>query len=57
MAYNLHECFSSVLTREYTFPLPVPETKFEGIESYYIGQLTVTPIMVAKNINKEYEVY
>ena len=30
--------------------LPVPETKFEGRESDYLGQLNVTPKMVDKKI-------
>ena len=48
MADNLNEYFSSVFTREDTSALPVPETKFEGRESDYLGQLIVTPQMVAK---------
>ena len=50
MAENLNEYFSSVFTREDTSALPVPETKFEGRESDYLGQLIVTPQMVAKKI-------
>ena len=50
MAENLNEFFSSVFTREDTSALPVPETKFEGRESDYLGQLIVTPKMVAKKI-------
>ena len=50
MAENLNEYFSSVFTREDTSALPVPETKFEGRESDYLGQLIVTPKMVAKKI-------
>ena len=50
MAENLNEYFSSVFTREDTNALPVPETKFEGRESDYLGQLIVTPKMVAKKI-------
>ena len=45
MAENLNEYFSSVFTREDTSALPVPETKFEGRESDYLG-----PKMVAKKI-------
>ena len=48
MAENLYEYFSSVFTREDTSVLPVPETKFEGRESDYLGQLIVTPKMVAQ---------
>ena len=33
---------------EDTSALPVPETKFGGRESDYLGQLIVTPKMVAK---------
>ena len=50
MAENLNEYFSSVFTREDISILPVPETKFEGTESDYLGQLIVTPKMVAKKI-------
>ena len=50
MAENLNEYFSSVFTREDTSALPVPETKFEGRESDYLGQLIVTQKMVAKKI-------
>ena len=50
MAENLNEYFSSVFTREDTSALPVPETKFEGRESDYLGQLIVTPKMVTKKI-------
>ena len=50
MAENLNECFSSVFTREDISALPVPQTKFEGRESDYLGQLIVTPKMVAKKI-------
>ena len=50
MAENLNEYFSSVLTREYINALPVPETMFEGRESDYLRQLTVTPKMVVKKI-------
>ena len=40
----------NTLVREDTSALPVPETKFEGRESDYLGQLIVTPKMVAKKI-------
>ena len=50
MAENLNEYFSSVFTREDISALPVPETKFKGRESDYLGQLIVTPKMVAKKI-------
>ena len=50
MAENLNEYLSSVFTREDTSALPVPETKFEGGASDYLGQLIVTPKMVAKKI-------
>ena len=50
MAENLNEYFSSVFTREDTSALPVPDTIFEGRESDYLGQLIVTPKMVAKKI-------
>ena len=43
MADNLSEYLSSVFTREDISALPVLETKFEGRESDYLGQLVVTP--------------
>ena len=50
MAENLNEYFNSVFTREDISTLPVLETKFEGRESNYLGQLIVTPKMVAMKI-------
>ncbi len=43
--------FSSVFTREDTSSLPVPETKFNGSEEEQLGQLIVTPEVVASKIN------
>ena len=43
--------FSSVFKREDTSSLPVPETKFEGSEGERLGQLVVTPEVVANKIN------
>ena len=43
--------FSSVFMREDTSSLPVPETKFEGSEGERLGQLVVTPEVVANKIN------
>ena len=43
--------FSSVFTRENTSSLPVPETKFNGSEGERLGQLVVTPDVVASKIN------
>ena len=51
MAENLNEYFSSVFsTGEDISALPLPETKFEGRDSDYLGQLIVTPQMVAMKI-------
>ena len=50
MAENLNEYFSSVFTREDISILPVLETKFERREFDYLGQLIVTPTMVAMKI-------
>ena len=50
MAENLNEYFSSVFTREDISTLPVLDTKFEGREFDYLGQLIVTPTMVAMKI-------
>ena len=49
----LNEYFSSVFTTEDISSLPVPFTKFEGSKSEHLGQLFVTPEMIAKNIKKK----
>ena len=54
MAEELNMHFSSVFTREDTSSLPVPETKFKGSEGGRLGQLVVTPEVVASKI-KQYE--
>ena len=51
MAEELNMHFSSVFTREDTSSLPVPETKFNGSEGERLGQLVVTPEVVANKIN------
>ena len=51
MAEELNMHFSSVFTREDTRSLPVPETKFNGSEEERLGQLIVTPEVVASKIN------
>ena len=51
MAEELNVHFSSVFTREDTSSLPVPETKFNGSEEERLGQLVVTPEVVASKIN------
>ena len=43
--------FSSVFTREDTSSLPVRETNFVGSEGERLGQLLVTPEVVANKIN------
>ena len=50
MSENLNEYFSSVFTRDDIRILPVHENKFAGRESDYLGQLIVTPTMVAMKI-------
>ena len=50
MAENLNDYFSSVFNREDITIVPVLETKFEGREFDYLGQLIVTPKMVAIKI-------
>ena len=52
MAEELNIHFSSVFTKEYTSSLPVPEKKFNGSEGERLGQLVVTPDVVASKINK-----
>ena len=50
MAEELNMHFSSVFTREDTSSLPVPETMFNGSEWERLGQLAVTPEVVASKI-------
>ena len=50
MAEELNMHLSSVFTREDTSSSPVPETKFEGSEGERLGQLVVTPEIVANKI-------
>ena len=52
MTEVLNEYFSSVFTTEDISSLPVPFTKFEGNKSEYLGQLVVTPEIIAKKIKK-----
>ena len=52
MAEVLSEYFSSVFTTEDISSLPVPFTKFEGNKSEHLGQLFVTPVMIANKIKK-----
>ena len=51
MAEELNMHFSSVFTREDNISFPVPETKFNGSEGERLGQLVVTPEVVASTIN------
>ena len=51
MAEELNMHFSSVFTREDTSSLPVTETNFNGSEGERLGQLVVTPEVVASKIN------
>ena len=48
----LNEYISSVFTTENISSLPVPFTKFEGNTSEHLGQLFVTPEMIATKIKK-----
>ena len=52
MAEVLNEYFSSVFTTENISSLPIPFTKFEGNKSEHLGQLFVTPVMIANKIKK-----
>ena len=52
MAEVLNEYFSSIFTTEDIGSLPVPFTKFEGSKSEHLGQLIITPEMIAKKIKK-----
>ena len=51
MAQELNMNASSVFTREDTSSLPIPETKCNGPEKKMLGQLVVTPYVVAIKIN------
>ena len=48
MMENLNGYFSSVFTREDISSLPVPDAKFQEAKLDCLGQLIVTPEMVAK---------
>ena len=50
MTVDLNGSFSSVFTREEISSLPVPDAKFQEAKLDCIGQLLVTPEMVAKKI-------
>ena len=52
MAEVLNEYFSSVFTTEDISSLPVPFTKSEGNKSEHLGQLFVTPDIIANKIKK-----
>ena len=52
MAQVLNEYFSSVFTTEDISSLPVQFIKFEGNKSEHLGQLFVTPEMIAQKIKK-----
>ena len=56
MAEELNLHFRSVFMREDTSSLPVPETKFNGSEGERLGQLVVTPEVVASKINNMKEI-
>ena len=51
MAEELNMHFSSLFTREDASSLPEPETNFNGSEGERLGQLVVTPEVVASKIN------
>ena len=52
MVEVLNECFSSVFTTKDISSLPAPFTKLEGNKSEHLGQLFVTPKIIAKKIKK-----
>ena len=52
MAEILNEYFSSVFITEDIISLPVPFIKFESNKSEHLGQLFVTPEMIAKKTRK-----
>ena len=56
MAEELNLHFSSVFTRKDTSSLPVPGRKSNGPEKERLGQLVVTPEVVATKINNIKEI-
>ena len=50
MTEDLNVYFSSLFTREDISSLPVPDAKFQEAKSDYLGQLIVTPEIIAKKI-------
>ena len=50
MAEDLNGYFSSLFTREDISSLPFPDAKFQKAKSDYLGQLIITPEIVAKKI-------
>ena len=50
VAKYINDYFGSVFTIENISSLPVPDAKFQEAKSDYLGQLIVTPEMVAKKI-------
>ena len=50
MAEDLNGFFSSVLTTGNISSVPIPDATFQEAKSYCLGQLTVTPVMIAKKI-------
>ena len=50
LAEGLNGYFNSLFTREEISSFPVQDAKFHGAKSDYLGQLIVTPEMVAKKI-------
>ena len=50
MAEDLNDYFSSLFAREHINSLPVPDATFQEAKSDYVGQLIVTPKILAKKI-------
>ena len=50
MAEDLNGYLSSVFNKENICSLPVPDVKFQEAKTSYLGQLIVTPGVVAKKI-------
>ena len=53
MAEDLNVYFSSVFTKEDISSLPVLDAKFQEAKYDYLGQLIVTPEIVAKKIERK----
>lgn len=52
MAQHLNGHLGSIITREYTNAVPLPENMFQGKDSEYLGELMMTPSVVTEQIGR-----